>query len=118
MSSLSLFCKVGETATGFMVYNNGNFKNLLFSLLWTSRLFVSMVWLHIILISDVYSLSSSAAGYSESYAKEQDNSTTGAHHWLHLFDNENSSKFPELLKLQCLNIDAVLFNHGTLTKNI
>jgi hypothetical protein len=61
-----------------------------------------------------YSLSSSAAGYSESYAKEQDNSTTGVHHWLHRFDNENSSKFPELLKLQCLNIDAILFNDKTL----
>jgi len=77
-----------------------------------------MVLLHIILISGVYSLSSSAAGYSESYAKEQDSSTTGVHHWLHLFDNENSSKFPEFLRLQCLNIDAILFNHGTQTTNI
>jgi hypothetical protein len=76
-----------------------------------------MVRLHIILISDVYSLSSSATGYSESYAKEQDNSTTGVHHWLHLFDNENSSKFPELLRLQCLNIDAILFNRGILATN-
>jgi len=73
-----------------------------------------MVLLHIILISDVHSLFSSAAGCSESYAKEQD-ITTGVHHWLHLFENENGSKFPELLRLQCLNIDAILFNHGTLT---
>jgi hypothetical protein len=77
-----------------------------------------VVRLHIILISDVYFLSSSAAGYSESYAKEQDSSTTGVHHWLHLFDKENSSKFPELLRLQCLNVDAILFNYGTVTTNI
>jgi len=77
-----------------------------------------MVQLHIILISDVYSLSSSAAGYNESYAKERDNSTIGVHHLLHLFDKENSSKFPELLRLQCLNINAILFNYGTLTTNI
>ena len=102
------------------MYNNRSFKHLLFSLfyIWTYRLFVSVVQLHIILTSDVYSLSSSAAGYSESYAKEQDSSTTGVHHWLHLFDNANSSKFPEPLRLQCFNIDAILFSYGTLITNI
>jgi hypothetical protein len=68
--------------------------------------------------SHVYSLSSSAAGYSESYAKEQDIRTTGAHHWLHLFDNKSSNTFPEPPRLQCLNMDATLFNDGTLTTKI